>query len=89
MNIVITKAEAMGMPLEMIANCKQLLERRVRKTMQAVPEAGAELTILYSDKDPLGTSGVVDDESYMIYFVVEEANGDSLENATITAGLVM
>ncbi len=70
MKITITNAEEAGMPKDMIENCRQLLERRIRKTMTTVPAPGTELEILYSDKDPLGTSGEMDDTAYFIYFTI-------------------
>lgn len=55
------------MPEEMAANCRILLERRIEKTVNGLPEPGAEVTILYSDKDPLMQSEEVDDQSGLFY----------------------
>ena len=88
MKVELTNATELGMPEDMIGHCKQLLERRIRKIMTTVPATGTEMEILYSDKDPLGTSDEVDDQAYFIYFTIESAMGDTLDNAVITAQLV-
>lgn len=88
MKIEIANAVELGMPEDMMANCKQLLEWRIQKIMTTIPEPGTNLEVLYSEKDPLGDSDVVDDEAYFVYFTIEAASGSSLENAEITAALV-
>lgn len=88
MNIILTNGLEAGMPEVMIDNCRVLLERRIKKTFAEMPEPGTEVTILYSDQDPLGQSDVVDDTAYFIYFVVETAEGKDLESATVSVSLV-
>lgn len=84
MKILIRGAEEAGIQDEMIKNCKTLIERRINK----IPEAGEEIEILYSEKDPLMKEEEIDDEAYMIYFTVTEIeplNESDLEKLTITA----
>ncbi len=71
MEIILTNVEEAGMPTDMAENCKELISRRIQKEFGGLPTAGAEVTILYSDKDPLGNSKEVDDTAYFIYFTVE------------------
>jgi hypothetical protein len=88
MKIILTNALDAGMPEPMMDHCRILLERRIKKTFSEIPGPGDEVTILYSDKDPLGQSNEVDDEAYLIYFVVETMEGADLESATLSLSLV-
>ena len=72
MTITLTNVEEAGMPETMAQHCQTLLERRIKKEFPGqLPEPGAEVTILYSEKDPLGESSEPDDNAYFIYFTVE------------------
>ena len=92
MEIIITNAEASGMPIEMVEHCKELVTRRIQKEFGGSPSPGAEVTILYSEKDPFGKTNEVDDNAYFIYFTVQSVEthhgGDPL-SATIKLLLVM
>ena len=78
MEIILTHAREAGMPEEMIGHCQTLIQRRIEKHFKGQVEAGADVTILYSEKDPLGTSEQVDDNAYMIYFTVEKVEGENV-----------
>lgn len=87
MKIVITNAAEADMPAEMVRHCEQLLLRRIVD----LPAIGDELTVLYSENDPLGESGEIDDSAYFVYFGV--SNIETLDvanpvNATIFVELV-
>jgi len=71
MEIILTNADEAGMPADMQDHCRELINRRILKEFGGLPTAGAEVTILYSEKDPLGQSKEVDDNAYFIYFTVE------------------
>jgi hypothetical protein len=71
MEIILTNVEAAGMPAEMAEHCKELVARRIQKEFGGTPSPGAEVTILYSEKDPLGKTKEPDDSAYFIYFTVE------------------
>ena len=91
MKITLTNALEAGMPEEMIENCRQLIERRIQDTMQELPAQGTDVTILYSDKDPLGKTDQVDDTAYFIYFTVEKAEkgrGNRIDDAAIELALM-
>lgn len=49
--------------------------------MTAIPDAGTDIEILYSEKNPLRTTNEIDDEAYFIYFTIIEAQGDILVSA--------
>lgn len=66
MKVIITNAEEAEMPSDIKANCEQLLARRIANVYDFLPEAGDEIEILYSEKDPLGDTE--DEEAYFIYF---------------------
>lgn len=71
MKIVLNNAAEAGMPEEMIGHCQQLLQWRIAKLYgNALPEAGSNIEVLYSEKDPLQESDEVDDSAYLIYFTV-------------------
>ncbi len=92
MEIILTNVEEAGMPPEMAGHCKTLVERRIRKEFDGNPPVGADVTILYSDKDPLGQSKEVDDAAYFIYFTVESVEpgaGNGSDAPTIQLSLVM
>lgn len=73
MKVILTNAAEAGMPNEMISHCEQLLQWRIAKLHgDGLPEEGADIEILYSEKDPLQQSEEVDDEAYMIYFAVSK-----------------
>ncbi len=76
MEIIHTNAREMGMPEEMISHCSILIARRIERKYNGKVEAGTDVSILYSDKDPLGTSGEVDDSAYEVYFTVDKVDGD-------------
>ena len=84
MNIILTNALDAGMPKPMIDNCIILLERRIKNTFTEMPGPGAEVTILYSENDPLGQPKEGDDEAYFVYFVVETAEGANMESGTVS-----
>lgn len=90
MKVIITNAEEAAMPAEIAANCEQLLLRRIKKTHSSLPKVGEELTILYSEIDPLGEKGLEDDTAYFIYFSVLdiESSGDDIETSTIHVELI-
>ena len=92
MEIIITNADEAGMPIEMIEHCTELAARRIQKEFGGPPSPGAEVTILYSEKDPLGKTNEADDNAYFIYFTVQSVEthhgGDPLA-ATIKLLLVM
>jgi hypothetical protein len=71
MEIILTNAEEAGMPADMAENCRELISRRIQKEFGGLPSAGAEVTILYSEKDPMGKTKEIDDTAYFIYFTVE------------------
>jgi hypothetical protein len=71
MEIFLTNAEEAGMPADMAENCRELISRRIQKEFGGLPSAGAEVTILYSEKDPMGKTKEIDDAAYFIYFTVE------------------
>ncbi len=79
MEIVLTNAREAGMPEDMMKNCRTLIERRIQEAFAGKVEPGADVTILYSEKDPLGTSDAVDDQAYMIYFTVEKVSGEKVD----------
>ena len=92
MNIILTNAAEAGMPEDMIANCKTLIERRIQKKFGGTPTPGADVTILYSEKDPLGTTNEVDDHAYDIYFTVESVEapkGGDPNSGTVKVQLMM
>ena len=76
MQIILTNAGEAGMPETMQSHCRQLLEWRIEKKFTSLPKPGDEVTILYSEKDPLMESGEVDDRAYFIHFTVAEATGN-------------
>jgi hypothetical protein len=78
MEIIMMNAREAGMPEEMISHCQTLIGRRIEKKFNGKVDAGADVTILYSEKDPLGTSDQVDDHAYDIYFTVEKVEGDKV-----------
>lgn len=78
MEIIHTNAREAGMPEEMIGYFTTLISRRIENKFGGKADPGADVTILYSDKDPLGTSDQVDDQAYMIYFTVEKVEGDKV-----------
>lgn len=88
MQIILTNATEAGMPETMIGHCEQLLAWRIEKLFSSLPEAGAELDILYSEKDPLMESEEVDDEAYTIYFTVAEVEGSNREDGVVKVDLV-
>ena len=87
MNIIITNFEEAGMPQEMAENCCKLIAWRIEKTYESLPAEGDDVTILYSEIDPLQETDVVDDNAYFIYFgvvKVETASDDTdPDNATV------
>lgn len=90
MKIVLINAEEAGMPEEMQGHCLQLLEWRIKKVFSEVPEPGAEVDILYSEKDPLMESEEVDENAYSIYFTVENVeleDGADFDQATVELSL--
>jgi hypothetical protein len=87
MNIIITNFEEAGMPQEMAENCCKLIAWQIEKTYDSLPGEGDDVTILYSDIDPLQETDEVDDNAYFIYFgvvrvetVPDDTNPD---NATV------
>lgn len=76
MKIVITNAAEADMPAEMQSHCEQLLLQRIA----ALPAIGDELTVLYSENDPLGEAGEVDDSAYFVYFGVTDIECPDLAN---------
>lgn len=78
MEIVLTNALEMGMPEEMANHCRTLIQRRVMEKFDGKVKPGDDVTILYSEKDPLGESEEVDDTAYMIYFTVEAVTGEQV-----------
>ncbi|HEX5112758.1 MAG TPA: hypothetical protein VFV79_07920 [Saprospiraceae bacterium] len=92
MEIILTNVEEAGMPAEMADNCKELISRRIQKEFGGLPTAGAEVTILYSEKDPLGKTKEADDNAYFIYFTVdsvEATHGGDPHAAKVKLTLVM
>ena len=92
MEIILTNAEAAGMPPEMAEHCRELVGRRIEKEFGGPPSPGAEVTILYSEKDPLGKTKEVDDSAYFIYFTVESVeahHGGDPHAARVKLSLVM
>ncbi|QQS30937.1 MAG: hypothetical protein IPM47_08460 [Sphingobacteriales bacterium] len=92
MNIVITNFEEAGMPQEMADNCCKLIAWRIEDTYDALPAEGDDITILYSETDPLQETDKVDDSAFFIYFdvvkvesVPDDTNPD---NATVYLELV-
>ncbi|OWY23394.1 hypothetical protein C7N43_03300 [Sphingobacteriales bacterium UPWRP_1] len=87
MKIVITNAEEADMPQEMADNCCQLIAWRIQKLYFLLPNIGDEITILYSEKDPLQTTDLVDDNAYFIDFEVMSvesvAGQTNTDNATV------
>lgn len=88
MEIVLTNVEEAGMPEPMIGHCIQLLTWRIEKLYPALPNAGDNLEILYSEKDPLMESDEIDDEAYAIYFTVAEVEGEDRENGVVKVDLM-
>lgn len=92
MKIVITNFEEAGMPQSVADHCQILLERRIQKEFpDGLPEEGSEVTILYSEKDPLGESQEPDDQAYFIYFVVDRIltpEENNSEFATVELSLI-
>lgn len=92
MEIILTNVEAAGMPAEMAEHCAVLAERRIQKEFGGPPSPGAEVIILYSEKDPLGKSKEVDDSAYFIYFTVDSVephHGGDPHAARVKLSLVM
>ena len=92
MNIILTNAAEAGMPADMIDHCRQLIARRIAKKFEGLPKPGDDVTILYSEKDPLMETDLVDDRAYMIYFTVsrvEEAGTGQREVATVYVDLAI
>lgn len=92
MTINLINVEEAGMPEAMASHCKILLERRIKKEFpDALPEPGAEVTILYSEKDPLWETLESDDNAYFVYFVVENVEagqGDDNNQAVLDLALM-
>lgn len=88
MQIILTNAAEAGMPEEMIGHCEQLLAWRIEKLYPDLPNAGDELDVLYSEKDPLMESEEVDDQAYAVYFTVAEVEGNNREDAVVKVDLV-
>lgn len=78
MEIIHTNAREAGMPEEMIGHCTTLIGRRIEKKYNGKVEPGADVSVLYSEKNPLGTTGEVDDTAYDVYFTVEKVEGDKV-----------
>ncbi len=91
MKIVLSNAAEAGMPADMIGHCTQLIAWRIERKFAGLPKPGDDITILYSEKDPLMETDRVDDRAYMIYFSVDRveitAPGER-EGATIYVNLV-
>lgn len=91
MNIILTNTEDAGMPEEMAGFCRQLLERRILNTFDTAPEPGADVTILFSENDPLMESEELDETAYDIYFTVEKTEipaGGKWQDGTVYLNLV-
>ena len=90
MKIVMTNAAAAGMPADMIGHCAQRIAWRIAKKFDGLPKPGDDVTILYSEHDPLMETDLVDDRAYLIYFTVsrvEEAGSEQREGATVYVDL--
>lgn len=68
LKIILTNAAEAGMPADMIGHCEQLIAWRIEQKFAGLPTPGDDITILYSEKDPLMGTALVDDRAYMIYF---------------------
>jgi hypothetical protein len=77
MQIILTNASQAGMSDTMQSHCRQLLEWRIRKKFTALPRPGDDVTILYSEKDPLMEKDEVDDRAYFIHFTVAKVEGSN------------
>jgi hypothetical protein len=92
MTIVLTNAAEAGMPADMIGHCRQLIAWRIEQKFDGLPKPGDDVTILYSEKDPLMETDLVDDRAYMIYFTVsrvEEGGSGQREDATVYVDLAV
>lgn len=78
MEIILTNAAEAGMPEDMMGHCRTLIGQRIDKKFAGKVNAGDDVSVLYSEKDPLGTSGEVDDTAYLIYFTVDHVEGDKV-----------
>ena len=78
MEIILTNAGEAGMPEEMMGHCTTLIGQRIEKKFAGKVSAGDDVSVLYSEKDPLGTSGEVDDAAYLIYFTVDKVEGEKV-----------
>jgi hypothetical protein len=87
MNILITNYQEAEMPEDKAGHCRILLERRIdNKFPDELPGPGADVTILYSEKDPLWETIDYDDHSYFIYMTVEKVElpeGADRDEATV------
>ncbi len=80
MEIILTNVAEAGMPESIAGHCRILLERRIQKLFPgALPGLGADVTILYSEKDPLWERLESDDSAYFVHFSVEEVEGNGAE----------
>ena len=73
MKIKVLNAEEAGMPADMIANCEQLLQRRITKKHTNI-QSGDNVEILYSESDPLMTKENWGEDAYAIYYTVVDIN---------------
>lgn len=88
MNIIITNFEEAGMPPEMAENCRQLLQWRIEDEYDFLPDEGDDVTILYSEKDPLQETDEMDDHAYFIYFGVAKVEApDATDRSKATVYL--
>lgn len=88
MQIILTNAAEAGMPEPMIGHCIQLLNWRIEKRYPGLPNAGDELEVLYSEKDPLMEGNEVDEQAYLVYFTVAEVEGEDRENGVVKVDLM-
>lgn len=86
MKIELNNVEEAGMPEEMAGHCRQLIERQIVKNYDGLPAAGDEITILYSEEDPLLENDEVDDSAYFLYFTVEKTE-DGEDGGTVFLNL--